>query len=59
MNPKKLTNLHKNTRALGPNENLFQAVTIEAKTVLLIGSLSHKLLTSLFFKSNELQAELL
>ena len=38
---KKLRNLHKNAHALGPNENLLQVVTIEAKTVLLNGSLSH------------------
>ena len=47
----KLISLHKNARALGPNENLLQAVTIEAKAVLLNGSLSHK--------SHEVQAELL
>ena len=45
--------------SLGPNENLLQAVAIEAKTVLLNNSLSHKFLTSLFSKSKEVQAELL
>ena len=56
---KKFRNLHKNALALGPNENLLQAVTIEAETALLNGRLSHKFLTSLFSKSKEVQAELL
>ena len=53
--------IQKSTYALsqGPNENLLQAVVIEAKTVLLNNSLSHKFLTSLFSKSKEVQAELL
>ena len=39
---KKNRNLYKNARALGPNENLLHAVTIQAKAVLLNGSLSLK-----------------
>ena len=54
-NPQKFTY----ALSLGPNENLLQAVTIEAKAVLLNGSLSHKFLTSLFSKSEEVQVELL
>ena len=56
---KKFRNLHKNARALGSNEILLQAVTIEVKTVLLNDRLSHKFLTSLFSKSKEIQAEML